>query len=650
MKNILKYIYGLMVLAVLLSVASCQEDLVDPVNITDVSVTSLYQGEDISLTGEGFDQVQFLFLGNEQLDYTLEENTITFTVPDTYPVGMATITLAMKGARRETQEVEVLLKPTPVIGPFTPFVPVGEDVTITGTSLDNNTIVAIDGVPATIVSVSDTELVVTVPNGVNTSGAIEIEVTTDYGTDVTPTAFYAMENLLANSDLEAGEGDEFTDWEQLNNGDVITELLNGYGGTRSIHVAPTGANPWSTQMASTGVPLTMGAEYTIVMWAKADNAGAFMRVSASQYDGAGADYFYGADQEIAANAWQQYTWTFTVGKDLPTHRVVLDMGAGSVPFAIDHIGLVPGVVGEAGAIELLTNSGFEDGLTDWDILNGSVEASAEDAYCGAQSLKAVGTGGNHWDVQVAVNPDVAPTLDIGTMYELGFWAKAGGADGVMRASVSRWASGQSDDFFYTPEFTVAEDWTYYSFVFEAAATSTGVHQVVMDFGSTTQTFYIDEVSLKEYDPTSLYANGDFEDGFNNWSMLNGTVEVTTAEAYEGTSSLMATGTGGNHWDIQVAADAVALTEGQDYKLSFWAKAAGPDGVIRASVSRWASGQSDDFFYTPEITVAEEWTYYSYVFTAAATSTGDHQVVLDFGSTAQTFYLDKLVIEEFDSCE
>ena len=91
--------------------------------------------------------------------------------------------------------------------------------------------------------------------------------------------------------------------------------------------------------------------------------------------------------------------------------------------------------------------------------------------------------------------------------------------------------------------------------------------------------------------------------------------------------------------------------GKDYKLSFWVKAGGPDGVMRASCSQWASGQSDDFFYTPAITVAENWTFYSFVFTAGATSTGDHRIVLDFGSTAQKFLLDDLRVAEIDTeCE
>ena len=286
------------------------------------------------------------------------------------------------------------------------------------------------------------------------------------------------------------------------------------------------------------------------------------------------------------------------------------------------------------------NGGFEDGL--WTILNGTAETSS-DAYCGAQSLTATGVSGNPWDVQLASDPMM---LEVGTMYELGFWAKAAGPGGVMRASVSRWASGQSDDFFYTLDITVAEDWTYYSFIFEAMTTSTGDHNVVLDFGTTTQTFFIDEVSVKEYKPAqNLYANTGFEDGINNWTILNGTLETTGSEAYEGSSSLTATGVGGNPWDVQLASDPVELEIDAQYKLSFWVKGDGTDGIMRASVSRWASGQSDDFFYTPDIVVGEDWSYHAFVFKAQPTSTGNHHIVLDFGVSTQTIFLDDLKLYE-----
>lgn len=651
MKKDIKYIYGAFAILALLIMSGCEIDDASPVSIKSISEDAVYQGQPVSLTGEGFDQVQYVFVNYDQVEYTMDGNTITFTIPDNAPVGMATVTLAMKGDVRETHEFEVLLKPVPVIQSFDPFVPVGSDLTIVGTGLDNSTQVTIDGVPASIVSASDTELVVTVPDGINTSSAVGFEITTTFGSSTPSTAFYARENELANSDLSLGEGDEFTDWEILNPGTGITAVTGeaAYGRGRSMRVVGTGGNPWDAQVASTGVQLDFGEQYTIVLWAKGEAAGAQMRVSVSQWDGNGADYFYGETVDLSTN-WEQYTWTFTVTNDLPTHRVVLDMGMTNVPFIIDHIGLAPGSLGSVGSPELLANPGFEDALDgSWRILNGDFDLSTSEAYCGSQSLTATGTGGNPWDIQLASEP---VALEVGTDYELGFWAKAAGPDGVMRVSASQWASGQSDDFFYSPDVTIAEDWTYYSFIFTAQATSTGDHSVVLDFGATTQTFFLDEISLKEYQaPESAYANGGFEDGMTGWNILNSTAEATTAEAYEGSSSLTATGTGGNPWDVQIASDAVVLSVDSQYKISFWAKAAGPDGIFRISMSQWASGQSDDFFYSRDLTISEDWTYYSFVVTAQPTSTGDHRLLFDLGASTQTFFIDNVIVAEYDgACE
>ncbi len=644
----LKYIFScLAIVSSLIVITSCEEDALAEVNINEISAEAVFQGSPVSITGENFSEVQFVFVGNIQVDFTLEENTISFTVPDEAPVGMTTITLAMTENRRATYMFEVVLKPSPVITSFDAYVPVGSDLVIKGSSLDNETSVTVDGITATIVSVSDSELTVTVPSGVNEAAAIEFEITTTYGTASPSTAFYARESEVANSDLEAsGDGVPFADWELLNAGDgAITAITDGYGGSRSMRVVPAGGNPWDRQVASTGVPLNFNEQYTIVMWAKGEAAGAQMRVSVSQYDGNGADYFYGETKELSTN-WEQYTWTFTVSNDLPTHRVVLDMGMGTVPIQLDQIGLVPGTIGAAGPAELMPNGDFETDLTGWTALNGAADISTAEAYCGSQSMTATGAGGNPWDTQIATDP---LPLEEGTDYEIGFWAKAAGPDGVFRISMSQY-DGNGSDFFYGPDIDVTENWTYYAFVVNAAAVPSGEYRLLFDMGATTQTFFVDGVSIKEYvAPASLYANGGFEDGLTGWESLNGTHEVSTAESYSGSQSLTATGAGGNPWDTQIASDPVVLTVDQDYKISFWAKAAGPDGVFRISMSQY-DGNGADFFYSRDLDIPEDWTYFSFVTTAQATASGDHRLLFDMGATTQTFFVDDVSVVEYDGCE
>jgi hypothetical protein len=165
--------------------------------------------------------------------------------------------------------------------------------------------------------------------------------------------------------------------------------------------------------------------------------------------------------------------------------------------------------------------------------------------------------------------------------------------------------------------------------------------------------YIDAFSLKEYVPkTSLYANGGFEDDLAGWEILNGpeNAEVSAAESYEGDKSLKVVGKGGNPWDVQIASDAEVLTVGQQYKIGFWAKAAGEEGYFRISASQY-DGQGSDFFYSRDFNLTTDWAYYSAVFEAKTTATGDVRVLIDAGATSQTLYIDNLVISEYtDPCE
>ena len=251
----------------------------------------------------------------------------------------------MRNNYRVTAPLTVELIPTPIIKVFDPWVPIGAELLIEGTSLDNNTVVTIDGVEAIIGSNNGSEMVVIVPDGIPDDLPLELEVSTTYGSAIAPTPFIARENLLFNGQLSLGAGDEFEGWEKLNGGDGMTEVVGeeAFGGGRSMRVVGAANNPWNTQLASTPVQLEFEGEYTILFYAKAEAEGAVMRVSQSQWDGNGADYFYGPDTELERD-WKIYSFPLTVDKDLPEHRTVFDMGQTNVPFLIDHLALVPGTV------------------------------------------------------------------------------------------------------------------------------------------------------------------------------------------------------------------------------------------------------------------------------------------------------------------
>ncbi|TRZ42496.1 carbohydrate binding domain-containing protein [Robertkochia solimangrovi] len=651
---------------ILLMLGGCKnDDDFTEVSIGDINPNPAFTGDLVTVTGSNFQSVQFVFVGEKDVAYTLENDVISFYVPEESPAGDLDLTLVMADNYRVRSKIMVEQKPIPLIRRISPSaVGPGNEVTIAGVSLDNNTSVLIGGMPATISSNNGSEMKVVVPTGLTPYQQAEIEITTDFGMAVSESIFFAGDNLLPNGELEDGAGDDFTSWEKLNGGDGMTAVTGDAAYyNRSIRVVGAASDAWRTQFASQHLPLVPGTTYTLMLWAKGEQDGAIMRTSVSQYP---EDYFYGDDTELSTE-WAQYSWTFTA-QELPNgSRIVLDMGHTNVPFVIDNITLVEGEGGSTGAAELLPDGSFEngvypngspDGVASWQVLNGDIQITSVDPYCGSQAIVAVGAGANPWDTQLAADGII---LEEDKMYEVQFAAKAEGEGGIMRMSMSRWASGQSDDYFYSPDINLTTDWTIYSFVVTAGATSTGDHNIVLDMGASAQTIHVDAISVKEYVPqVNILPDGGFEngiypnstpDGVATWQQLNGDIQVTTSEVYEGSNAMVAVGAGGNPWDTQMAADGVTLEEGKQYKISMWAKAAGEDGVMRVSISRWASGQSDDYFYGHDVTIAQDWTYYAWTFTAGTTSTGTHNVVLDMGTTTQTFYIDNVTLSELpDPCD
>ena len=648
MKNYIKILF-LSFLSVYLLTTGCKEDSeFATVNISGLSVDSAYPLDVITISGSNLETVMSAFVGVEEAMFTFNGGNMSLTVPEDAKIGSSFITLVIDPKYRVVTEFEVLLRPTPVVQSLSSSaVASGSELTIKGLSFnaEYNPSVTIGNANATITSNTETEITVTVPV-LDAYDQVNVEVTTIHGTSKSKFSFYAGENLIVNGELEQGSGNDFDNWGKWNGGDGMTEISGEdayYGRAMKVVGAGNPTGQWRTQFASDPIVLEEGREYTVILMAKSDGDAGSMRISTNPA------FYYGPDQEIP-NTWTQLAWTFTASA--AEARVVLDMGATSNPFVVDNITLIPGASAPIGdSPELLANGNFEDDLTNWTILNGpdNAEVTAADSYCGSKSLKVVGKGGNPWDVQIASD---AVVLDVGTNYEVSFWAKAAGEDGVFRISASQY-DGQGSDFFYSPDFEISTSWSYYSVVFEAKTTATGDVRVLIDAGASTQTMYIDAISLKEFKPKeSLYANGGFEDDLSNWTILNGpdNAEASAAEAYEGDKSLKVVGKGGNPWDVQIASDAVVLTVGQQYKISFWAKAAGEEGFFRISASQY-DGQGSDFFYSPDFKLTTNWAYYSKVFEAKTTATGDVRVLIDAGASTQTMYIDNLVISEYsDPCE
>lgn len=649
MKEYLKILFSFFTMIALFTAVSCEDDNDNTaigtgnVAITTVNPTAEFPLETVTLEGVDFDTVQFVFLGIQQVEFQLEENSIKFVIPDAAAPGLTPITLAMANNYRVTAELEVLLRPTPVFNTISPSAAApGENVTITGSALENVTAFKVGGVDATVVSATGTELVFTVPVGAINNAPNVIEITTTGGETASESIFYVGQNYIVNSALEEGSGDDFTGWEKLNGGANMTEVTgsNAYAG-RSIQIIGAGGNPWDSQFASTPTPLNYGSEYTVIMWAKALEVGAQMRVSASQYDGNGADYFYGDTYDLSTE-WEQISWVFTVTKDLPTHKIVLDMGMADKAFILDNIALIEtGAAGPPAEPNILVNSDFEDGLTGWEVLNGDVSLTSADANSGAQSIQVVGAGSNPWNTQFASD---GYELILGDQYEVKLMAKTTNPGTVMRISASQY-DGNGADYFYGDDVNLTDEWAEYSWKF-TVTNDLPVHRIVLDMGTSSDTFFVDDVELRAVPRVNLLANSDFEDGLTSWEVLNGDVSLTSDDANSGSQAIQVVGAGSNPWNTQFACDGIILDFEGYYVVKLMAKTTNPGTVMRISASQY-DGNGADYFYGDDVTLTDEWAEYTWRFQVGK-DLPTHRVVLDMGTTTDTFYIDDVQLLGYEN--
>jgi beta-glucanase (GH16 family) len=140
---------------------------------------------------------------------------------------------------------------------------------------------------------------------------------------------------------------------------------------------------------------------------------------------------------------------------------------------------------------------------------------------------------------------------------------------------------------------------------------------------------------------NLWLNYDFENDLNFWSTnefngANANFDLVMTNVQEGTTSLCVTTLNltANRWDIQLGRANVDLTQGEDYTISFWAKAdqMGKDAdlaIINASTFIYYAGNT--FLLT------DSWAYYSFNLTSPVTATTLFN--FDLGDELGTFCFD-----------
>ncbi len=129
------------------------------------------------------------------------------------------------------------------------------------------------------------------------------------------------QNLLTNGDFEAGAAGW---WSGVGGGGAATFTIpytgSVHGGTNSFraNVTATGANPWDVQTIGPAFTAAVGIPHQLTFWARSATGGNSIRVIV-QKDAAPA--YYGAQDFVVTNTWQQYTFNFTPTQAAVTLRM-----------------------------------------------------------------------------------------------------------------------------------------------------------------------------------------------------------------------------------------------------------------------------------------------------------------------------------------
>ncbi len=151
---------------------------------------------------------------------------------------------------------------------------------------------------------------------------------------------------------------------------------------------------------------------------------------------------------------------------------------------------------------------------------------------------------------------------------------------------------------------------------------------------------------------NLVQNPGFENGgatnFSNFTVLNtgnpaGSATITvgsgTTEVLSGSRSMKVvnpTGYNTEQWRVQVATDAIQLTVGRQYQVSYWVKATTANGSIRLSTL------SPSSLYQADQTIGTSWQQITWNITANEAQT---RFSFDMGRNSNTYFIDDVSVNE-----
>src|ERR1035437_2108220 len=239
----------------------------------------------------------------------------------------------------------------------------------------------------------------------------------------------------------------------------------------------------------------------------------------------------------------------------------------------------------ASATELATNPGFESGLTGWSVFNtngATITATnvAAEVHIGTGAMKVVNPTaqtGSQWKVQVSSS--AFPTTS-GQQYVISYWVKAASAGGSIRLSTGP-TNAQ-----YQGDQTIGTAFQLVSWTITANLSST---TFLFDMGQVANTYYIDDVSVKQVIPatSATQVAAKVDTALNSWITAIVSHYAGKIKAWDVVNELFTDNgnirTNANTLPVPPPADMFVWSEylGRDYALKAftYAKAADPNALL-----------------------------------------------------------------------
>ena len=243
-----------------------------------------------------------------------------------------------------------------------------------------------------------------------------------------------------------------------------------------------------------------------------------------------------------------------------------------------------GLLGLSG--EMLSNPGFENGLSNWSTFNAQNGATvtatnvAAEVRSGAGAMKVVNpqeNPGGHWRVQVA--SQLFPTTS-GSQYVISYWVKAAAAGGAIRMSTQDQNFGNAQ---YQGDQNIGTNWQQVSWTITANSSQT---RFLFDMGLKANTYFIDDVSFKAVvpPPTGPQITAKVDTALGMFITATVNQFKNKVRAWDVVNELFAdNGSIRNNANTQQANDVFVWSHymGRDYALKAfnYAKAADPSAIL-----------------------------------------------------------------------